>query len=826
MTITLHSKTTLMDLFWRSKAVLVWSISCLALLLIVLVDVAIPCLYSGSDYFNITIGHGIKYQVTDSGNSLDCSIWAVSRPRNGSEFAFSLTRNGNEEASFRNSWLGGEYVSEFGAYMFNSECPSDNQADLYFMFALADFFDSGYQWVIYDKEYMVEHIGEYHVNGSSFNNCIKVSVDNSQDSDEFLKGNGYFVLAQSIGIVQLVFNRDNGDTVLFEYLEHDQQILYTLSGTISSTTGGSVEGLVVQISNCDNEVQSIVDVNGFFTITAFGPDVVIRVGYDDDGNGELDPDDYPDYPKEYHINCLTSEVTTFDSGLDVQINVSPPGSSSTSTTISIDADGDGVSDDEDNCPDIPNADQENSDSDSHGDVCDNCWEIANPDQLDSDGDCLGTPYDSDPKCGDACELIDTDGDGISDDEDNCPDIPNADQENSDSDSHGDACDNCFYYGNEDQADADGDGIGNICDNCPGTINPNQYDKDGDDIGNICDNCWEIVNPDQLDSDGNCLEPPYDSDPKCGDACELIDADGDGVSDDEDNCPDVPNADQANSDSDSYGDACDNCSYYGNEDQTDADGDGIGNVCDNCWEAANPDQLDSDGNCFEPPYYRSDPKCGDACDLIDADGDGVSDDEDNCPNVPNADQANSDSDSYGDACDNCSYYGNEDQTDADGDGIGNVCDNCWEAANPDQLDSDGDCFEPPYYRADPKCGDACESPLEVAIVVLGDAIDLENEAETNMMEGDIDDLKQLIKDCRHNLDYTLVKVVESWKNDKLGGISAIEGWGVWLTLKIAANLNGLAIEMLERDQYWRRRSAKLLLQMAIYFKEYAREILER
>ena len=159
-------------------------------------------------------------------------------------------------------------------------------------------------------------------------------------------------------------------------------------------------------------------------------------------------------------------------------------------------------------------------------------------------------------------------------------------------------------------------------------------------------------------------------------------------------------------------------------------------------------------------------------------------------------------------------------------MGNFCDNCWDASNPDQLDSDGDCFEPPYYRSDPKCGDACEPPLEVAIVVLGDAIDLENEAEANMMDGDIEDLKQLIVDCRDNLSYTLIKVVEAWENDELGDISAIEGWGAWLTLKIAANLNGLAIEMLERDQYWRRRSAKLLLQMAIYFKEYAREILER
>ncbi len=60
--------------------------------------------------------------------------------------------------------------------------------------------------------------------------------------------------------------------------------------------------------------------------------------------------------------------------------------------------------------------------------------------------------------------------------------------------------------------------------CPHGASLNQKDDDEDDIGNLCDNCWEISNPDQLDSNENCPEQPYNFDPACGDACEIIDTD--------------------------------------------------------------------------------------------------------------------------------------------------------------------------------------------------------------------------------------------------------------------------------------------------------------
>jgi len=310
----------------------------------------------------------------------------VSQPKSDDGFAFSLTTHGDDGGMCSNAWVGGEYSYEYKKYMFTANCPADNQAQHYVMFTLLKAFDSGNQWTVLDRKYKVEVIGEYAVNGTSFADCIKVMVDNSNDSDESLKGTGYFILAKGIGMVQMVFDRDNGHHVLFEYVEHGQQTPYTLCGSLSNTAGGSVEGLVVQISNCDNAVKSSVDTNGQFTISVFGPDALLRIGYDDDGNGEFDVDDYPEYPKEFYVNCLTSQVSTLDSGLDLQVN--------TDDCESTDNDGDGVANEEDNCPDIANEDQANDDSDSHGDACDNCQYVNNDEQTDTDGDGIGDVCDN------------------------------------------------------------------------------------------------------------------------------------------------------------------------------------------------------------------------------------------------------------------------------------------------------------------------------------------------------------------------------------------------------------------------------------------------
>ena len=146
-----------------------------------------------------------------------------------------------------------------------------------------------------------------------------------------------------------------------------------------------------------------------------------------------------------------------------------------------DGDGDGVPDNQDNCPNTPNPNQEDTDGDGVGDACDNCPHDDNAGQEDDDNDGVGNVCD------------------------NCPNTPNPGQEDNDGDGMGDVCDD----------DDDNDGVLDGQDNCPFDANPNQEDGDNDGVGDACDNCPNDPNPDQKDSDGDGLGDACDPDVPVG-----------------------------------------------------------------------------------------------------------------------------------------------------------------------------------------------------------------------------------------------------------------------------------------------------------------------
>ena len=195
-----------------------------------------------------------------------------------------------------------------------------------------------------------------------------------------------------------------------------------------------------------------------------------------------------------------------------------------------DDDLDGVPNTSDNCPDVPNEDQENFDDDDLGDACD---EDDDNDGFPDEDDCAPLDAAVNPNATEMCDEIDNDCDGT------------VDQDPSKSCGTDGVCDQGVPTSCVDgSAHCDYDSIDTWCD----------YDI-CDELDNDCDG---LVDEDDW---GICCECDFDNGPPawylaCDPDGANPDDDGDQVPDDQDNCPKVANPEQEDFDEDTLGDACD------------------------------------------------------------------------------------------------------------------------------------------------------------------------------------------------------------------------------------------------------------------------------
>lgn len=272
--------------------------------------------FLAKNYINTTPGFGICYHITDNYESyaFDSYAWAVSQNLTTNlpnELDFVITLNEENNCNLSNS-LGGKcnlILNEEKYLGLYAGFPSRNQGNFYLNLMLPVYFDKDMSWTVNTRTFFVAELEDITIGANTFTNCQRINITDT-DSSEYLNGSGYVLYAKDIGIIKIYFKRTDGSEVIFTYDSHFQFIENTITGTVFSSGDIPANGKIIQISNGNWGNRSITNSDGQYSISAFGPDIVLRIGDDIDNNNILDFT--PDRPKEFWLNNITSSINNIN----------------------------------------------------------------------------------------------------------------------------------------------------------------------------------------------------------------------------------------------------------------------------------------------------------------------------------------------------------------------------------------------------------------------------------------------------------------------------------------------------------------------------------
>lgn len=279
--------------------------------------------FYAEDFIHFPVGSGIKYRVTDEYEDLDAEVWVVSQelPEGNlynTEVILSLIQIYLDQMNYRSSLIGAKHYhpsSTLECFGFNSGMPVGNQANFYrLFFQLKKLMILGERYENTDlhSTYTVADGGSVTINGTTFENCLRLNLVVDDPDSAYLSGSGYAIFAPEVGLVKIEFTRaesteaSSGKTVTYEYLEQDTFEAHSVSGTVTTNGSDPASDYYVQISTSILDSTSKTDENGKFTLeNIYGPDIHLTIGEADENNENINWNTR----KETHIYNVTEDIT-------------------------------------------------------------------------------------------------------------------------------------------------------------------------------------------------------------------------------------------------------------------------------------------------------------------------------------------------------------------------------------------------------------------------------------------------------------------------------------------------------------------------------------